>query len=297
MNIFSYKHFFTQSLLILLQEELIVFNYTTKSFIGVDILKKVFFKSLVELTGHRTSSNIIKKFTSSRWSQALNKTFVNVYKVNVDEMEKPLQEYKSLQALFTRKLKIDARPVDPSANTIVSPVDGVLSSFGKVSEQDTFIVKGQEYSIEAMFGKERKEDAFKKGFYFLFYLSPTDYHRIHSPIDGFVEEQWSCGGKSYPVNNLGMKYGNKPLSTNYRLISLVTGARSKVAVIKVGALNINSIHLTHEHATLKKGNEMAYFSFGSTVVLFIEQGKFQIEESLSYEMDIQQGQRIGSFAQ
>ena len=258
-------------------------------------MKKIFFKSLVELTGHRISSNAIKKFTSSRWSQALNKPFVNVYQVNIEEMEKPLEEYKSLHALFTRKLKKGVRLVDPSVNTIVSPVDGVLSSFGKVTERDTFIVKGQEYNIEAMFGLEGKEEAYKKGFYFIFYLSPTDYHRIHSPIDGFIAEQWTCGGKSYPVNNFGMKYGNKPLSTNYRLISLVTGERSKVAVIKVGALNINSIHLTHEHSTIKKGSEMAYFSFGSTVVLFIEEGKFQIEESLSYDMDIKHGQRIGSF--
>lgn len=251
---------------------------------------------LVELTGHRISSNMLMKFTSSRWSRPLNKSFVKVFKVNIEEMEKPLQEYNSLQALFTRKLKKGVRSIDHSNNAIVSPVDGVLSSFGQVSERDTFIVKGQEYNIETMFGNKAKEEAYKKGSYFIFYLSPTDYHRIHSPIDGLIEEQWSCGGKSYPVNNLGMKYGNRPLSTNYRLISLIKGERSKVAVIKVGALNINSIHLTHEDPMLKKGSEMAYFSFGSTVVLFIEQGEFQIEESLSYEMRIKQGQKIGSIA-
>ena len=252
------------------------------------------FKSLIELTGHRVSSNVLKKFTSSRWSKPLNKSFVKLFKVNVEEMDKPLQEYTSLQALFTRKLKDKTRSVDYSVNTVVSPVDGVLSSYGKVSEQDTFIVKGQEYNIKTMFGKENKETAFKNGSYFIFYLSPTDYHRIHSPIEGIIKDQWSCGGKSYPVNRLGMKYGNKPLSTNYRLISMVTNSLLKVAVIKVGALNINSIHATHEETTLKKGSEMAYFSFGSTVVLFIEQGEFQIDASLSHEMKIKYGQVIGS---
>ena len=86
---------------------------------------------LVELTGHRISSNMLKKFTSSRWSRPLNKSFVKVFKVNIEEMEKPLQEYKSLQALFTRKLKKGVRSIDHSNNAIVSPVDGVLSSFGQ----------------------------------------------------------------------------------------------------------------------------------------------------------------------
>lgn len=225
----------------------------------------------------------------------MNKSFVKVYKVNIEEMEKPLQEYSSLQALFTRKLKEGSRPIDQSANAVVSPIDGVLSDFGKVSEQDTFVVKGQEYNIKAMFGKKDTEKVFQNGWFFIFYLSPTDYHRIHSPIDGLIEDQWSCGGKSYPVNDLGMKYGNKPLSTNYRLISLLTAEKGKVAIIKVGALNINSIHPTHEHATIKQGSEMGYFSFGSTVVLFIGQGDFKIEESLTSEMKINYGQKIGSF--
>lgn len=257
-------------------------------------MRKIFFKSLVELTGHPISSSVLKNFTSSRWSRSLNKTFVKLFKVNVDEMENPLQEYESLQALFTRTLKEDARKIDDSKNTIVSPVDGVLSSFGKVSEKDTFVVKGQEYSMKQIFDCKNKEEEFKNGSYFLFYLSPTDYHRIHSPIDGSVEEQWTRGGKSYPVNRLGMKYGNKPLSTNYRLISLVRNEKVKAAVIKVGALNINSIHLTHETSQLKKGSEMAYFSFGSTVVLFISECNFEIEESLSFEMAIKYGQKIGA---
>lgn len=259
-------------------------------------MRKILFKSLVELTGHPISSNVLKRFTSSRLSRSLNKSFVKLYKVNVDEMEKPLQEYTSLQSLFTRTLKEDVRKIDVGVNTIVSPVDGVLSSFGKVSENDTFVVKGQEYSMEQIFDCKNKEDEFKNGSYFLFYLSPTDYHRIHSPIDGVVEEQWTRGGKSYPVNSLGMKYGNKPLSTNYRLISLVRNEKVKAAVIKVGALNINSIHLTHETSQLKKGGEMAYFSFGSTVVLFINECDFEIEKSLFFEMKIKYGQKIGALA-
>lgn len=259
-------------------------------------MKKHLFKTFIELTGHRFSTYLLKAFTSSRLSGFLNQSFVNVYKVNIEEMEKPLYEYRSLKSLFTRRLKDGSRIVDHSSGSIVSPVDGILSYYGKVSEMDTFSVKGQDYSIQTIFGLRDKEKAFKNGSYFIFYLSPTDYHRIHSPVDGTIDEQWTCGGKSYPVNQMGMKYGDKPLATNYRLISLMNSEACKVAVIKVGALNINSIHLTHEHYTLEKGEEMAYFSFGSTVVLFIEQGDFQVDSSLTPNMKVKYGQKIGSTA-
>ena len=43
--------------------------------------------------------------------------------------------------------------------------------------------------------------------FYCFYLSPADYHRIHSPIDGEVLRQYTLGQKSYPVNQLGLTYG------------------------------------------------------------------------------------------
>ncbi len=41
----------------------------------------------------------------------------------------------------------------------------------------------------------------------ILYLSPSHYHRIHSPVTGKVVEQWTLGTKSYPVNKYGLKYG------------------------------------------------------------------------------------------
>ena len=52
-----------------------------------------------------------------------------------------------------------------------------------------------------------------------FYLSPADYHRIHSPIDGAVLRQYTLGNTSYPVNRLGLTYGKKPISHNYRQVT------------------------------------------------------------------------------
>lgn len=54
-------------------------------------------------------------------------TWSLLFRVNTSEIPRPLHEYPSLTAFFTRTLRDDARPVDPFA-PLVSPVDGAVVS-------------------------------------------------------------------------------------------------------------------------------------------------------------------------
>jgi phosphatidylserine decarboxylase len=56
---------------------------------------------------------------------------------------------------------------------------------------------------------------------------------------------------------------------------------------------VNSIETTHKGSELEKGGEVAYFSFGSTVVLLFEKDIFQIESALRTPKEIKVGERIG----
>ncbi|MGV3488985.1 MAG: phosphatidylserine decarboxylase [Tuberibacillus sp.] len=259
------------------------------------MLKKIF-KLFVELTGHPISSHILQALTKSRGSALLNRLFVRTYSIKMDEAERDLSDYKSLQSLFVRKLKPGLRPIDPEPRSLVSPVDGIISVFGKISDNCTFPVKGQDYHLTDLLGKRQDAGDYINGCFFVFYLSPGHYHRIHSPIKGSILSQWSLGKVSFPVNKLGLKYGEKPFSTNYRLISEILTDYGKVAVIKVGALNVNSIHLTHATKELQKGEEIGYFSFGSTVILLTEPSEFQFSPDIVEGMEIQYGQSIGYFS-
>jgi phosphatidylserine decarboxylase len=68
-----------------------------------------------------------------------------------------------------------------------------------------------------------------------------------------------------------------------------------VSVVKVGAMFVNSIELTHKTSTLTKGEEMAYFSFGSTVILLFEKDAFQMDASLKEKQELKVGQKIGTW--
>src|SRR5690606_15687708 len=53
--------------------------------------------------------------------------FIARYKLNMEEAEKTVAEYPSLNALFTRRLKPGVRPIE---SDVVHPCDAVISQTG-----------------------------------------------------------------------------------------------------------------------------------------------------------------------
>lgn len=257
-------------------------------------MKKKLFKAFVELTGHPISSTLLKTFTRSSLSKRINQQFSNVYQLNEQEFEKNITSYNSLHELFTRSLQPGARPIDTNDRQLISPVDGVLSHLGNVNEQRTFHIKNQSYHIETLFGDKKIADTYENGFFALFYLSPRHYHHFHFPMDGKLVRRYALGKVSYPVNDLGLRLGKQPLTSNYRIISELQTEFGKLAIVKVGALNVNSIELYNSSSICKKGIDFGYFSFGSTVMLFLERHE-AFQWTATIQDEIQVGVPIGQW--
>ncbi|MBO0959420.1 phosphatidylserine decarboxylase [Neobacillus sp. MM2021_6] len=255
-----------------------------------------FYRLLIELTNGRWTSGVLKKFARSRVSRFVVPSFAKVYHLNQEEMEKGLSEYPTLHDLFVRTLKKNAREIDKGHDTVVSPVDAVMEDVGSIKETSEIVVKGKTYSIEEMLSNRELLAKYQNGTYMVLYLSPSHYHRIHSPVNGNVTKQWSLGKKSYPVNKLGLKYGRRTLAKNYRMITEVKTEFGHVAVVKVGAMFVNSIETTHKGSELVKGEEMAYFSFGSTVVLLFERKTFKLDSTIKIPKELKVGEKIGTLS-
>ncbi|MEH7223173.1 phosphatidylserine decarboxylase [Bacillus sp. JJ1566] len=260
-------------------------------------MQKWLYRFFIELTNHRLSSAILKKFSQSRVSAILIPSYAKIYNINLAEMEKNLTDFSTLQDLFIRQLKKDSRSIDHKENTVISPVDGVIEETGIITSKKEMIVKNKKYSIQEMLGDEDSFAKYIGGTFFILYLSPSHYHRIHSPISGVITKQWELGRKSYPVNRLGLKYGKDPLSKNYRKITEIRANDSYVSVVKVGAMFVNSIETTHTSDSIKKGEEIAYFSFGSTVILLFEKESFTISPEISSSTNIKVGEVLGILKQ
>lgn len=252
---------------------------------------------MIELTNGKFTSGLLKRFATSKSSRKFIPFYAKKFKINQNEMKRAINEYDTLHELFIRELKPDARIIHSAPYSVVSPVDGIIEDIGKIESTKNITVKGKIYSIEEMLNNNSVLDKYINGLYMIIYLSPSHYHRIHSPISGHVINQWTLGSRSYPVNRLGLKYGKSPLSKNYRVITEVKHDMGHLSIVKVGAMFVNSIETTHEGDELVKGKEMAYFTFGSTVILLFEKDTFLLDPTIKPPYNIKVGEKIGEIIQ
>ncbi|MFD0869771.1 phosphatidylserine decarboxylase [Chlamydia abortus] len=259
-------------------------------------MAKRFFRLLTELSSRKSVSRLTGAFAKSKISRSLIPWFAKSYGIRIEDAEKPVAEYKSLNDFFTRRLKSGLRPIDTTAEALISPVDAAITGMGTIASGQIVNVKGQDYTLEELLNQSPRQLNYKDGFYYVLYLSPTDYHRIHSPVSGTVIEKEHIPGKVYPVNEFGLRYMRRVLSRNERLVTYLKHPFGELAVVKVGALNVSSIQYVEPLPNeLAAGDELAYFEFGSTVVLLMENGTFDPRDGLAIGSKVKMGERLGTF--
>lgn len=257
-------------------------------------MAKTLLRLMTELSSRRWVSRIMGRFSHSGLSRYLIPTFIKAYQIPAHEAEKEIQEYRSLNEFFSRRLKIGMREIDTTADAMTSPVDGIITGMGEIHAGTILNVKGQDYTVGDLLAQSPRMENYMHGYMYVLYLSPTDYHRIHSPVTGTQSESEYLKGKVYPVNDFAMTHIRGVLSRNERLITYIAHGFGEVAVVKVGAMNVSSIRYADESRTQWDiGDELAYFEFGSTVVLLTENGTFTPRGDLKVGDQVRMGELLG----
>lgn len=237
--------------------------------------------------------------------------FVNSFQgqINVEDAELPLDQYKTFNEFFYRKLKPGARPIvaptDP--NVLVSAADCRLQVFADVNEATRFWVKGRNFSVAGLLAdtdpEHERSKAFSGGTMAIFRLAPQDYHRYHSPVDGVVAEIIDVPGDLLTVNPIAVNSLFCDVFTvNKRSVMLIdTPTFGRVAYVAIGATLVGSINWTVEiGGKINKGDELGYFAFGgSTCIVLFPNGTVMWDADLtanahrSLETLVQVGEKIG----
>ncbi|QKE83086.1 archaetidylserine decarboxylase [Arthrobacter sp. NEB 688] len=247
-----------------------------------------------------------------RWRPGVLGGFSRVVGADPSEAALPLEEYPSLNAYFTRTLRPGLRPV--AAGALVSPVDATVGAWGEVVGGTLVQAKGHDYSLAALLADEEYARAFDGGTYTTLYLSPSDYHRIHAPLDGSVTAATYVPGDLWPVNGAAVANVADLFARNERIVVRMETAGGPVAVVPVGATMVGMTRLAfddvlHTNARrrevqrrtydaphrLEAGDPLGHFEFGSTVVLVCSAGAGAVEP-LALGSSVRMGQRIGSAA-
>lgn len=245
-------------------------------------------------------------------------------------MTKELNEYKSLNEFFTRRLKDDVRTI--ASTPMVSPVDGTVLHFGKAENEWVEQIKGIKYKLESMLGEDvsdiikqyqppqQSKSSFDKYpndlYYMVIYLAPGDYHGIHSPVDWTIKHARHFPGHLFSVSPKSSALIRNLLAVNERICLNGFWDHGFFSLTPVGAYNVGSITLEfddkiktnvaghvpegphfdsyYENLKSKKGECISFFNLGSTVVLLFQAPPNWQWHVNQYEK-VKLGQPLGSF--
>ena len=242
---------------------------------------------------------------------AADRAYVRAYGVDLSEAALPADAYPSFSAFFTRRLREAARPIETEPGVVVSPSDSRLASIGRVPEDGRLEqVKGDRYSLEALLGSSGDAEALRGGQHATLYLSPSMYHRVHSPVDGRIVAWRYVPGLLFPVNAMGVRSVPGLFTRNERVVVLIeTEAHGRVAVVLVGATNVGRIQLAFAELetnrgraagsfapprplAVRRGDELGVFNLGSTVVLLVADPR--LERTFETGSLVRVGQALGA---
>lgn len=246
-------------------------------------------------------------------SQTFIQRFAKSYNIDMSLAEvEDLRSYASFNEFFTRALKPMVRPIADAP--LVCPADGVISQAGDINDDQIFQAKGKSFSVNTLLADDTAHQRYVDGQFITVYLSPRDYHRVHSPVAGRVTKMSFIPGDLYSVNQTTTKNVDELFARNERVVCYLDTDYGEVAVVLVGAMIVASIatiwagviapdgtnnsgakqvrHWTYddENILLGKGEELGRFLLGSTAVVVLPKSAPKLMAELSAEKAVQMGQ-------
>lgn len=251
-----------------------------------------------------------------RWgwiTTAIIRRFIRRYQVNMAEAAEPdAASYASFNEFFTRALKTEARPLAPAR--FVCPVDGAISQFGAIAQDQIFQAKGHSYSTSALLaGQDNLAQAFQDGHFATLYLAPKDYHRVHMPCAGSLHRMIHVPGELFSVNPVTARGVPGLFARNERVVCLFDTDHGPMALVLVGATIVGSMATVWHgvvnpprtgtvrewtyapgEVRLRQGEEMGRFLLGSTVVLLWPKTTLAFDPEWAPSRAVRVGEKMAS---
>ncbi len=270
------------------------------------------------LMPQQSLTKLLGRFANGHWlHQKAIRWFIKHYQVDMSEALNPdITSYQTFNDFFIRHLKEGARPIDANPNSIISPVDGVVSQIGDLNAGQLIQAKGHLYKVSTLFGDDlHRAEPFLAGKFATLYLSPKDYHRVHFPFDATLKEMIYVPGKLFAVKPSAVTSIPRLFAQNERLVMFFDTAVGPMAMVMVGALIVASIatswqgqlaresekhfwkypNVKVDKVNYNKGDEAGYFKLGSTVILlFADKDKLDWALGLASDSPIRLGQTLAT---
>ncbi len=223
--------------------------------------------------------------------RAFLRWYIGHYGVDMTECEGGIDDFRDFTEFFTRPLRPGLRPVNEDADALVSPCDGKVYTCGRIVEGQLDQGEGMPFSAAELLGGADEPDAsrYDGGHYVIIYLSPRDYHRIHTPREGKVTRFHYVPGELWPVFPAATREVKGLFERNERLTAFLQTDRGEIAEAMIGAFGVGRIKVVFDDTVSNQGlpranvtlpepravarcEEIGRFEMGSTVILLLPPG-------------------------
>ena len=231
-------------------------------------------------------SDICGKFLSIRLSRRIIPSFVKKNHIDLSIYEK--QEFDSYNAFFTRKIKVEQRPINDQKNVLISPSDGKVTAY-PITQKGRFWIKHTQYTAAQLLKDERLAERYMGGWIYVIRLTVDDYHRYCYVADGRKSRQRKIRGVLHTVNPVANDYYPIYKMNSREYCLLKTKEFGTILLMEVGALMVGKIN-NHEEdsAQVKRGDEKGMFEFGgSTIVVMTEPGMTEPDKDIIQNTKVQ----------
>jgi phosphatidylserine decarboxylase len=243
--------------------------------------------------------------------QFMIRTLIRLYRVELrDAAEPDPSRYASFNAFFTRALAPGARPLPADPACVAAPADGRLNEHGTLHGGRLLQAKGRHYAAATLLATSGA-DGFANGSFLTIYLAPRDYHRVHAPFDGALEEVTYVPGRLFSVSDRAARVVPELFARNERVILRGSVRGGEFALVFVGAMMVASVTLAlcgiddlcHARRLarrrlpsplpFRRGDELGLFNLGSTVVLLLSAGLVEWRSDLVTGAPLRMGSAVG----
>ena len=269
---------------------------------------------LQAITPQKLLTELVGKIAASQnktFSQFLIKKFIAKFNIDLSAYLKETPDaFSSFSDFFTRELKPEHIKFPRAKKAIGSPVEATVSQAGKIKKGQLLQAKGFSYGLVELLAGEHNPNIFKQGTFLTAYLSPTDYHRVHMPLDGKLVAYTYIPGRLFSVAPSTLAHCPDVFTRNERLVMHFETAAGPMALVMVGAYLVGQIvttfagriarnaKLNHrtleasEQTSFKKGDELGHFNFGSSIIMLFTKDAINLEKSIAPNAKLSVGQNI-----
>ena len=221
----------------------------------------------------------IMRLRKPRWLALwMIRGFQKHYRIAMGEFLGKAPDYGSLSEFFLRPLDPRQRPLPPDPSCLLSPADGRLSELELIDADRATQVKGWTYPLSLLLAEP--VDFSQTWYLATIYLSPSNYHRFHYPLDGRVSGCFHGGTRLFPVNDFSVRRVKDLYIRNERLVTRFALPDGRFYLVAVGATFVGGIGMDYLPGGLPGKKEwqsldipvaqmaeMGHFAMGSTIIL------------------------------